>query len=130
MIKRSALLLSAIFIISAACSTMGGIQDHKGTGITKPFDYSYAKVYDAALKVGKIQSLTYKEGGKKERYLVFNGSEQWWIKNELIAMYFTEESKNKTVMEVVNQRISKRDIDNKEWMDGFFVAMALELEKN
>ena len=130
MIKRSALLLSAIFIISAACSTTGGNRSHEGTGITKPYDYSYAKVYDAALEVGKIQNLTYKEGGKKERYLVFNGSEQWWIKNELIAMYFTEESKNKTVMEVVNQRISKRDIDNKEWMDGFFVAMALELEKN
>ena len=108
----------------------GGINNRRGTGTTKPFDYSYVKVYDAALEVAKIQSLTYKKGGKKQYFLMFKNSGDWHVSGELISIYFTEESDNKTVIEVVNQKNSKYDIGNHNWMNGFFHAMDLELEKS
>ena len=127
MLKKSALWVIAVFAIMVACATVGGMKDREGTGISKPFDYPYGKVYDAALEAGKIQNLRLKEGGMNEHYLVYKNSGGWWVGGELIAIFFTEESNSKTVIEIVNQKRSKVDIGTQDWTNGFFQVMDLQL---
>ncbi|MCL5071947.1 MAG: hypothetical protein M1308_13795 [Actinobacteria bacterium] len=126
---KNKLVFLFIILTLLACATVGSMKDRKGSGISKSYDFSYEKVFNAALEASKLQNLELQEGGRTEHYIVFKKSGSAFSYGELVAIFFDESQGNKTAVEIVSKKRIATNLFAKDWTSSFFKAMDMELEK-
>ena len=116
----------SLFLLLAACTTVGSMHGRQGAGVVRTFDFPYEQALDASLEAAKLQNLELEEGGRDDHYVILKRIATKHSEGELVAMFFTDKG-DRTDLEIVSKRRFALNIFAKNWTASLFRAIDMEL---
>ena len=126
-------LLATLFLLTSlnACNTLKDAKEAKGKGASKTYEFSYDKVWNAAVKVVEESKLEIASKDKNSGEILAEGAISAFSWGEKVVV-FVEKDKNgkiKTRVEVVSKRALATNITAKNWEGYILENLEKELAK-
>ena len=101
---RKIICLLILIAITAGCGTFHSIEQQRGKGLKKVYNYSYKDVYMAAVRSINSLQLFMLKNSEKEGYIYATEGSRWsW--GEKIAIYINKIGEDTTEVEILTGKI-------------------------
>jgi len=97
------------------CTTLHGVTNSKGSGVSQTYKQPYERVWDASLRVVNESELAMVNFDKNKGRIIAESGVSGFSWGEKVAVFVAKENNSTTKVEVVSKRALKTNITAKNW---------------
>lgn len=121
-----------LVFLFCGCTSINGIKNSQGSGVSRMYERSFDEAYDAALKaIRHLEGFTIieEDRGKGEIIAVRSMNMSVASSGERVALFLSRLNEQETKIEVVSKAIVVTQIFAPHWENQIFQLIDLQLEK-
>lgn len=104
-----------LFFVLTGCTTLGDARLAKGTGVSRSYEFSFDKTWEAVKCSLNGRGIAIAGENKQEGYIIAQRAMNLYSFGENIAVFVSKREDNKTDVEVVSKRALKTNIVAPDW---------------